>query len=81
MTVYDFIDLDEVQQAKATWTGAHISQREDQEHIILLYQLQNFYVEVFYNKRFTCIKKFRPFISTEHLEPYLSKMKIDYLFG
>jgi hypothetical protein len=81
MTVYDFIELDELQQAKVTWTGVHVSQREDEEHFILLYQLDNFYIEVLYNKSFTCIDKFRPFICTDQLQPYLTKICITNLFG
>ena len=77
MTLYEFIELDEQEQAEAIWEGVHIGEREDQEHNILLYQIDAFYVEVFHHKEFNVIRKFRPFSSTEPLTPYLDKIKID----
>ncbi len=46
MTLYDFIALDEMEQAEAVWNGVFIADRKDQEHRILLYQVNSFYVEV-----------------------------------
>jgi len=48
MTLYEFNAMDEMEQAEAVWDGVYIADREDIEHRILLYQLDNFYVEVFY---------------------------------
>ena len=74
MTLYQFNLLDEMEQAEAVWEGVHIAEREDEEHKILLYQIDSFYVEVFYHKEYNVIRRFRSFASTEQLEPYLKQM-------
>ena len=68
--------MDEMEQAEAVWGGVLIANREDEEHKILLYQIDAFYVEVFYHKQYNVIRKFRPFSSTEQLAPYLHNMVI-----
>jgi len=76
MTLYQFLQLDEAEQAEAIWDGVFIGDREDEEHKILLYQIDGFYVEVFYNKEYNVIRRYRPFSSTNQLEPYLSNIDI-----
>jgi hypothetical protein len=51
MSLYEFNLLNEIQQAEILWeNGVHIGEREDQEHTIVLYQIEGFYVEVFYHR-------------------------------
>jgi hypothetical protein len=76
MTIYQFISLDEAEQAEAIWDATQIGDRSDEEHNILLYQINSFYVEVFYHKEYNVIRKFRPFTSTDQLQPYLDKIKL-----
>ena len=78
MTLYQFIALDEMEQAEAVWDGVFIADREDEEHKILLYQIEAFYVEVYYHKKYNVIRKFRPFSSTKQLAPYLSQIKLPF---
>lgn len=76
MTLYQFNSLDEMEQQEAIWEGLHIADREDEEHKILLYQIDAFYVEVYYHKEYNVIRRYRPFTSTEELAPYLKQIKI-----
>ncbi len=76
MTLYQFLALDEMEQQEAIWDGVHIADRDDGEHKILLYQIDAFYVEVYYHKEYNVIRKYLPFNSTERLAPYLEKIKI-----
>jgi hypothetical protein len=76
MTIYDFHLLDEMEQAEAVWSGVHIGEREDEEHKISLYQIEAFYVEVFYHKEYEVTRKMRAFVSTTLLEPYLDKISL-----
>ena len=76
MTLYEFNQLDEMEQAEAVWDGVFIGDREDAEHKILLYQIDSFYVEVYYHKEYNVIRRFRSFSSTDQLQPYLEKIKI-----
>jgi hypothetical protein len=76
MTLYDFIALDEMEQQEALWEGVHIGDREEGEHLILLYQMDNFYVEVYYHKEYNVIRRYRPFKTTDLLAPYLGQIDI-----
>jgi hypothetical protein len=76
MTLYEFNMLDEMEQVEAVWAAVCIDGRDDGEHKILLYQIDAFYVEVYYHKEHNVIKRFRSFASTEQLEPYLNKIDV-----
>lgn len=59
MTLYQFNALDEMEQAEALWNkGVHISKREDDVHRFILYQIDAFYVDVWYHKEYNVIRKF-----------------------
>lgn len=70
MTLYQFNALDEMEQAEAVWDGVFIGNREDEEHNILLYQIDNFYVEVYHHREYNVIRRFRSFSSINPLDPY-----------
>jgi len=76
MTLYEFNQLDEMEQAEAVWSGTHIADRQDEEHNILLYQIDGFYVEVYYHRDYNVIRRFRSFSSTAQLNPYLEQMSL-----
>jgi hypothetical protein len=76
MTLYQFNMLDKTEQAEAVWNGVHIDNRQDDQHNILLYEVDGFYVEVFYHRTYNVIVKFRSFSSTTQLAPYLEKIDI-----
>ena len=77
--IYDPLRLHtlyEMQQAEAIWSGVHIADQEDQEHKILLYQIDSFYVELYYHKELNVIRRFRPFNSVDQLQPYIDQINI-----
>ena len=76
MTLYQFIAMDEMEQQEAIWEGVHVGDRDDGEHRILLYQFYNFYVEVYYHKEYNVVRRYRPFSSTNPLDPYLNQIQI-----
>ncbi len=78
MTLYQFLALDEMEQQEAIWEGVHITNREDEEHRILPYQIDSFYVEVFYHEELNVIRRYRPFSSVEQLEPYLEQINLSF---
>lgn len=80
MTLHEFNQLDEMEQAEAVWDGGFIADREDSEHKILLYQIDAFYVEVYYHKEYNVIRRFRSFSSTNELDPYLDKINLNGKF-
>jgi hypothetical protein len=72
--------LDEIAQAEALLNhGVLVAERIYKEFTIFLYQLNRFYVEVYYHNKFTMIQGFRAFESTTALEPYLEEIDITSL--
>ena len=80
MTIYEFIGMNESEKAEAVWHGVIIANREDKEHRILLYTMDEFYVEVFYDNISNEIRRFRPFTTIQLLDPYLDKIDLNGKF-
>jgi hypothetical protein len=59
-----------MEQSEAIWDAKLAGSREDAVYRILLYRIDNFYVEVFYHKEHNVIKKFHPFNNKQELQPY-----------
>ena len=73
MTPEQFYELDEKEQAEFIRDGKHIADRQDKEHHILLYKIDDLYVEVYYHKEHNYIVKFYPFNDNELLADYFPK--------
>lgn len=66
MTLYNYKLLNEQEQAEDLWDkGVHLGERTDGEHRILLYQINGFYVEVFYHMGYDTIKRLHSFKNTD----------------
>lgn len=77
MTLYHFNLLKGPEQWQALWErGIHIGERFSQGHHVLLYQVEGFYVEVYYNMDNNSLHRLRSFKSTDQLTPYLRKISI-----
>ena len=77
MTLYEFNALSEDGKAAVLWSkGDFVIERKENNFSILLYQVQSFYVEVFYSGNENKISRLRSFSSTEQLEPYLTNIDI-----
>ena len=65
-----------------TWQqGEFVTLRKSEDYIVLLYQVHNYYVEMYYN---FCRKELdwvRPFSSTDDLDPYLHGIDISELLS
>ena len=70
MKLEDFLDLDEMEQAEAIWSGILQGTRHDGEYRILLYKIDEFYVEAWYHVEYNVLRKFVPFDDKESLAPY-----------
>ena len=80
MTLYEYILLRPEEQATITWNyGSFIAVADKGPLKVLLYQLENFYVEVYYNCELGAIQEFRSFDSTDQLEPYLAAIDLSEL--
>lgn len=78
MTQYHFNILDENEKANIVWNkGILIGERSDQYYNVSLFQVDDFYVEVFRHSHFNVITRFRSFSNTRFLEPYLQEISLE----
>jgi hypothetical protein len=77
MNLRQFQGLEVTIQIGVIWNnGVHVATRDDEVYQYLLYQLDNFYVEVWYHIEFEVINRFIAFDDIDRLEPYLQRIDI-----
>lgn len=76
MTPQKFFDLDEMEQAETIWKGMHIADREDIEHNIRLYKMEDLYVEAFYHKDYKVLRRFEALRNMNSYRTYTLRGKI-----
>ena len=80
MKLYDFKFLDDKSQAEVLFNyGVLIAERLYKDLIIQLYQINSFYVEVYYNAVFKMVQGINSFDNLTRLEPYLSSIDISFM--
>jgi hypothetical protein len=82
MKLSDFILLSE-EQKKGTLLhqGVLIGKRTYFDCLVFLFQLNNYYVESYCNRRNKAVVEFRVFTDTKHLQPYLEAIQISDLLN
>ncbi len=60
-------------------SGVLIAERKSAYYIILLYQVNGFYVELYLHTHFNVIVNINPFTNMDLLDPYFEKMNINSL--
>jgi hypothetical protein len=81
MTSYHFEQLTEARQTDVIWeSGVFLDRRKEGFHSILLFQIDDFYTEVYYHSHFNVIIRIHSFSDTDLLAPYLDKISINSLF-
>jgi hypothetical protein len=80
MTLFEFRLLSDFEQRDLLYKqGTYIGKRKIYGLTVVAYQLENFYVEVFYTAYRKHINQIRCFLNTNRLEPYLEQMDIEDL--
>lgn len=80
MTLDEFTRLNETTQARTLLErGIFLTDRLYKNFSIILYQLDNFYVEVYHNLRFDILQGMRCFEDDDALQPYLESIDISCL--
>jgi len=69
----------EEQQKAVLINGVFLAERKDPPLRMMLYDMGNFYVEVFFLSRYNKVAWFNGFASTKKLEPYLQKIDVSSL--
>jgi len=73
ITLFHFLDLDINTQAEYVWQGNYLATRIEDSKKILLYNLGEFYAEVFYDNQTNAITYIKGFKANSHLIPYMIK--------
>ena len=77
MTLEQFNILSIEQQQKAVLSkGIFLAERKDPPLRMMLYDMGNFYVEVFFLSRYNKVAWFNGFDNMEKLEPYLERINV-----
>jgi hypothetical protein len=77
-----FEQLTEAAQTDAIWEhGTFLARRQEGFYNILLFQIDNFYTEVYYHSHFNVIIQIVSFSDTGLLEPYFKGIHIPEFFG
>ena len=80
MTYYQFKILNQNDQAQTVWQiGEHLFTRNTERSNILLWQIEDFYVEIYYDCTTKIIVEIKTLHSTEALEVYLDQIDISFL--
>lgn len=80
MTLEEFKLLDDSDQTQTLLDhGVFIAERMYKNFLIFLYQVDNFYVEIYHNLRFNAMQGMSGFQDDEVLEPYLNSIDISCL--
>jgi hypothetical protein len=81
MTLDQFTHLNETSQAEVLLAhGAFVAERMYKNFTIFLYQVADFYVEVYHNVNFNVTQGMRCFQDDEALQPYLESIDISCLY-
>ena len=77
MTLYFFNILDTDQQQQIVLKkGVELGERRTPLYKVVLYQVDGFYVEVYYHFHFNVVHKIRSFTDTKSLAPYLKNISL-----
>ncbi|MFD0767149.1 hypothetical protein ACFQZI_20005 [Mucilaginibacter lutimaris] len=78
ITLYDFHAMNINDKMEAVYLGNYIGDRLEASTVIQLYNMGNFYAEVFYHREKNEIIKIRGFKTTKLIEPYVKDIKITF---
>jgi hypothetical protein len=82
MKMFDFSLLDMEDQLDLLYKeGVFVGKIRKNNVFKVLYQYNSFYVEITYRKYRYSIQDMRFFEATEHLDPYLTKIDIEFLIN
>lgn len=76
MNAGQFDRLDYTRKTEAILKGIFLAARMTGTHLVKLYNVSNFYVEVYFHNRSRLITSFRAFDQTALVLPYLDELKI-----
>lgn len=80
MTLQEFLLLSEAEQTNLLYEqGVYIGKRKLAATVVVLYQLNGFYAEVYYREYRRIIECISCFAGTARLDPYLTEIDVEQL--
>ncbi|HWJ25427.1 MAG TPA: hypothetical protein VNS32_02735 [Flavisolibacter sp.] len=80
MTIYEFERLGDTGKGQAILkSGVLLAERFCMDLRVALYQIEGFYVEVYFNSTYKVIQGLKSFIDSDSLDPYLEQIDISEL--
>ena len=80
MTIYQYHQLEEKNQLDTVeQSGVLIAERDLPFCRVKLYQVENFYVEIYHHTHFNVVVNINSFTNTDCLNPYLEQINIEGL--
>lgn len=80
MNLYKYHQLNEIEQMGMLYCdGIYLGKRRQKNLPVVVYQLFDFYVEIYYRTYRKYIKQIKYFHSLEQLNPYLDQIDLDEL--
>ncbi len=82
MQLSDFIFLDEAQMKTIVLhEGVLVAKRRSSDYLVLLFQMDDFYVETYCNMQNKAVSEYRVFRNVNALDPYLDNIAIEDLLN
>jgi hypothetical protein len=77
MTLYQFTLRNKAEQAYTQWQcGVKLAEIKNKHYNLILYQIDSFYVVVWYHIKRNEIKQYVSFMTTDKLIPYLNQVDV-----
>ena len=71
MTLKNYSKLDELEQHEAIWAdGVQIGEKKEGDHIVVLYKLFGFYVELYHHLEYDVLRKLLTYCDASILDDY-----------
>ena len=78
MTLHEFKLLNDLEKIELLYrNGVYVGKRRKENKTVLLYQLNSFYVELFYQKHRCVVSHLYCFSSMLRIDPYLDQVNVE----
>ena len=72
MTIYDFKSLSLAEQLETAWQGRFAGAREEKDYRVVLYRIDHFFAEMYYDRQHKTVIRVVPFMNRARLDLYVN---------
>ena len=81
MSIEDFILLEDYRKTLIVYNGIYLTKNDDIDYVYELYSIENFFVEVKFNRVTGKLISFLPFYDLDKLNRYLDEISLIKIFS